>query len=163
MNQVFLSLGSNIGNRKTNLNAAIKKLLEKCVIIKASSIYETEPWGKTNQPSFYNQVLEVTTHLTPDELLEFIHIIERQQGRKLSMERYLPRPIDIDILFYNNMILTTETLMIPHPQIHNRNFVLIPLADIAPDLKHPVLGKTISKLIARSDDKLKVSRIPQTG
>lgn len=128
-------------------------------IVSASYIYKTEPWGNPNQPDFYNQAVLLSSDLDPERLLSRIHQIEEECGRKRLSERFTPRTIDIDILFYNNLILTTNDLKIPHPLLHRRLFVLIPMADIAPEFQHPVFGKTITELIKECDDETRISRI----
>ena len=160
MNQVFLSLGSNVGNRSANLQKAINLLDPgKHSEMRESFIYETEPWGPREQRNFYNQVIEFSTYWDPLGLLEEIHRIETVCGRKLLREQNAPRPIDIDILFYNDRILTTDNLKIPHPLIHMRRFVLVPMMDLAPGFRHPVLGKTMTQLLAVCEDTMKVVRI----
>jgi 2-amino-4-hydroxy-6-hydroxymethyldihydropteridine diphosphokinase len=162
MHQVYLSLGSNIGKRKANLNRAITLLgSEQDCIGKVSSIYETEPWGCSHQRNFFNQVVELMTCFSAVELLERLHEIEKLGGRKLTDERYADRTLDIDILFYEQSIITSEPLKIPHSLIHKRLFVLIPLAEIAPDFIHPVFGKTVSQLLAVCEDEKKVLKIKQ--
>lgn len=155
MPRVFLSLGSNAGHRKANLNKAIRLLaLMPCKIIQVSSCYETEPWGCLQQQNFYNQVVEISTALNPFPLLLKLQEIERICGRIPSSGHYAPRTLDADILFYGERIVSAENLEIPHPLLHERKFVLIPLVEIAPELKHPVMGKSMVQLLdACKDDK----------
>lgn len=154
---VYLSLGSNIGDRQAYLSGAIDKLKEKLENIKTSPIYETEPWGYTDQASFLNMCLRGQTTLEPDQLLKFLKSIESESGRSHA-EKWGPREIDIDILFYDEEIVDVGGLKIPHPHIAERAFVLVPLAEIAPDLAHPVLKKTIAEL-AESIDSSGVERL----
>lgn len=142
---VFLGLGSNIGNREENINSAIKKLSKEIKIINISKFIETEPYGYTNQPKFINCAIEGETNLTPYELLDFCLNIEKEMGRIREI-RWGPRNIDIDILFYGNLIINSNILTIPHPEIEKRLFVLEPLNEIAPDFIHPILKKTIRNL-----------------
>lgn len=150
MAQICLSLGSNIGDRENFIKSAIELLKMKVEIQKISSLYETAPWGKTKQPNFLNICLLGETDLKPAELLEFIHETETHVGRTPSF-KWGPREIDIDILFYDHQIINTEGLMIPHPHLAERAFVLVPLADIVPKYKHPVLKKTINQLAGEID------------
>jgi 2-amino-4-hydroxy-6-hydroxymethyldihydropteridine diphosphokinase len=148
--QVYLGLGSNLENRKSNLKEAVRQISEFATIKKLSSIYETEPWGLKDQPKFLNQVLFVESSLGSNELLSHLKKIEQQMGRKKSA-RYGPRLIDLDILFYDELIMNTDDLTIPHPHITERAFVLVPLAEIAPKMNHPQYHKTIKVLLQDVD------------
>jgi len=142
---IYLSLGSNLGDRLANLDGAVSRLVPGVEHIIPSPVYETMPWGYSDQPDFLNQCLAADTSLAPLDLLALCKDIEATMGRKETF-RFGPRLIDLDILFYDNIILETPTLTIPHPRITERPFILIPLADIAPELIHPVLHKTIQQL-----------------
>ncbi len=141
---VYLSLGSNLGNRQANLDQALKMISERMRLGKVSSIYDTEPVGLVNQPRFLNLACEVFTRLSPEGLLALLKGIEQKMGRYSRSGE--PRIIDIDIVLFGDQVVNTPNLVIPHPKMHERAFVLIPLAEIAPDFVHPVLKKTIKEL-----------------
>ena len=144
---VYLSLGTNLGDRAANLKQALTSLPPQMRVKKKSTVYETPPWGYTEQESFLNQVVKVTTYLEPEPLLKHLKRLEIALGRKASF-RYGPRLIDIDILFFDDLVLETPALTIPHPHVHERGFVLFPLMDIAPDHIHPVTRKSTREMIA---------------
>jgi 2-amino-4-hydroxy-6-hydroxymethyldihydropteridine diphosphokinase len=151
MNSIFLLLGSNLGNRHLFLKQAAQAI-ETGVgpITQYSSVYQTQAWGKTTEPDYLNQVLAVVTLLTPRQVLTAILTIEKQLGRERT-EKWGSRTIDIDILFYNDAVINEPDLVIPHPHLHQRKFVLEPLAEIAPALVHPVLKQTILQLNTLQD------------
>ncbi len=158
-NKAYLLTGGNMGDRMGNLMAAKKNIEIFCGnIVKDSSIYETEAWGKTDQRNFLNQVLLIETKLTPASLMKEILLIEGRMGRQRK-EKYGERTIDIDILFFNNNIINEEDLIIPHPEIQNRRFVLEPMNEIAPEFIHPVFSKKISALLKECGDNLGVKKI----
>ncbi|MBE3038513.1 MAG: 2-amino-4-hydroxy-6-hydroxymethyldihydropteridine diphosphokinase [Chloroflexi bacterium] len=147
---IYLALGTNLGDRFANLQAAIAALPPAVRVLAQSPVYETPPWGLTDQPAFLNMVLKGQTALAPVELLKHLKLLETELGR-LPTVRWGPRRIDMDILFYDKLILDTPELTIPHPRLHERAFVLVPLADLEPDLVHPVLGATIKQLRSALD------------
>jgi 2-amino-4-hydroxy-6-hydroxymethyldihydropteridine diphosphokinase len=144
---VYLALGSNLGNRLVNLNTSISNLTPQMKVKKKSPVYESPPWGFADQPAFLNQVIMVETYEEPERLLKHIKRLETALGRAPSFQNG-PRLIDIDILFYDDIMLDTASLVIPHPRLHERAFVLVPLSDIAPDLVHPVLNKSVQEMLA---------------
>lgn len=145
----FIAFGSNIGDRKTNIEKSLRMLEEKNIkILSTSSFYITEPYGYTDQPEFLNGVAKIKTEFTPRELLYILLDIEFKLGRERKI-RWGPRTIDLDILFYDGLIVNEKDLVIPHPDLHNRRFVLDPLNEIAPEFIHPVFGKNIRELYCK--------------
>ena len=158
MSTAHLLIGGNLGDRKQNLLSAISLINELCgTLTSSSSIYETEAWGKTDQPSFLNQALEISTSLNARQLLRKILKIEKEMGR-VRKEKLGPRIIDIDILFFEDEIHDLRFLKIPHPEMQNRRFVLVPLSEINSTLQHPVLKKTIAELLEECPDNLEVKK-----
>ncbi len=156
MHKVYFSIGGNLGNRPINLNRAISEITKKVgPVLSISSIYETKAWGVENQPDFLNQVLLVKTTLSPLETLETVLAIELDMGR-VRTQKWYTRIIDIDLLFFDNQIISSKKLTIPHPFIAERNFVLAPLAEIAPNFVHPVNKKNINTLYANTEDILDI-------
>ena len=160
MQTIYLGLGTNLGDRAANLQAAIQGLAERLAITAVSPIYQTPPWGVTDQPDFLNLCLAAKTNLPPVELLTFVKNLEVELGRQPA-KRWGPRLIDIDILFYANQLIETENMTIPHPRLAERAFVLRPLADIAPDFVHPALGETMADLAEKVGD-VGIRPYPQT-
>lgn len=153
MHEIFLGLGSNTGSRIKNLALAMDKLgALPMAVIAFSPIYESEPWGFSSTGRFLNQVIEIDTDLQPGELLRHVKQVEQEMGRKESAIRYTDRIIDIDILFYGSEIISFSNLLIPHPLLHKRLFVLKPMNDLAPGFVHPVLGRKINTLLHECDD-----------
>lgn len=150
MAEIYLGLGTNLGNKEANLNAAIDEIRKRVgEIVSLSAYYITEPWGFDSQNSFLNAVCKACTALSPSEALSITQAIEKDLGRlKKSVDgQYSDRPIDIDILLYDDLVLNTPNLVIPHPLMHKRLFVMQPLAEIAPELVHPVLHRSMKELL----------------
>jgi len=143
---VYLSLGSNLGNRRNNLEWALKALVQQVRIIRCSSVYDTAPQEKTDQPRFLNMVVHAETSLPPESLLELAKGIETKLGRTAGQPND-PRPIDIDIIFYGKLVRNSPNLTIPHPRLVRRAFVLFPLAEIAPHLRHPTTNNTVRSML----------------
>lgn len=161
MVEAYIAFGSNIGDKEGNINRAFEVLKQKIKIIKTSSLYETKPMYIENQALFLNGAAKVDTELKPKELLDFLKNTEKKLGRK-ETKRNGPRIIDLDILFYGDQIINKDDLLVPHPKIQERAFVLVPLAEIQPNLIHPVYKKTIAELLSelkfdKSEIKLKKS------
>ncbi len=150
MHTAYIALGTNLGNRLTNLKAALTAFTPQMTVLEKSHIYETLPWGYTDQPSFLNQAAKVETYLEPEPLLRHLKRLEVVLGREPTFQNG-PRLIDLDLLFFDDFVVKTSGLTIPHPRLHERAFVLVPLNDIAPDLVHPEFKKTVREMLAECD------------
>jgi len=160
MSKVFLGIGGNIGNKEIIFNKVylfIENNLGR--IITKSSMYESPPWGFHAEENFWNQVLLIETTLSPEKLLQKIHIIEKAFGRKRKKKHYNSREMDIDILYYDDIFMETEKLIIPHPLIQQRLFVLVPLTEIAPDFKHPLLRLTNQQMLENCKDESVIKKV----
>jgi len=142
---VYLALGTNLGDRSANLKQAISALTPQLEVKAKSAVYETPPWGFEDQPKFLNQVIKANTYLDPEPLLKHLKRLEVALGRKESVPNG-PRLIDMDILFYDDLVLDKASIVIPHPRLHERGFVLLPLMEIAPNLVHPVNKKSVREM-----------------
>jgi len=150
---VFLGLGSNIDDRVTHINTATF-LIGSCSeikIVKSSLVYETEPWGIRNQKAFYNQVLMLECSLLPEDLLSFVKEVEVKSGRT-QRDKWHQREIDVDVLFYDNEVVSTDSFCLPHKEVQNRKFVLVPMCEIAEEFVHPVLKKSMRVLLNETKD-----------
>ena len=158
MNTVYLLLGSNMGDSEQMLTVATN-MIEKNIgkLTTSSSIYRTAAWGNEDQPDFLNQIIIVSSLLSSSNILKEMFVIEKEMGR-VRTTKNAARVIDIDMLFFNDEIIQTETLTVPHPQIQNRRFVLVPLAEISPDFQHPLLKKSSLELLSICSDKLNVQK-----
>ena len=147
---VYLALGSNLSDRLSNLKQAVTSLSPQVEVKSRSRVYETPPWGYTDQGAFLNMVIKGNTYLQPEPLLKHLKRLEIALGRVPNFQNG-PRLIDIDILFYDKLVRDTPPLILPHPHLHERGFVLLPLHDLAPDLMHPTIGRTVREMLASSD------------
>ncbi|HPA12575.1 MAG TPA: 2-amino-4-hydroxy-6-hydroxymethyldihydropteridine diphosphokinase [Bacteroidales bacterium] len=161
MQKSYLLLGSNLGDKNHNLLKARTLIQSKEItLVRESAIYKTSPWGFDADEDFLNQVVEIATELDPMKLLNRLLEIEKQVGRKRKeIAGYQSRILDVDILFFGSQVINTPKIIIPHPRLHLRRFTLVPMNELAPDLMHPVLNKTIAQLLAECDDNMKVVRI----
>ncbi|CCH56082.1 2-amino-4-hydroxy-6-hydroxymethyldihydropteridinepyrophosphokinase [Fibrisoma limi BUZ 3] len=158
MPTTYLLLGANLGDRVATLRRAVDLIAERVgTVAQQSAVYETAPWGVTDQPTFLNQVIAVQIDVSPEETLTRTQAIEQELGR-VRHEKWGARLIDIDILYYDQLVLHTDTLTVPHPYLHERRFTLVPLADIAPDFAHPVFHKTTTELLNELPDDGQVNR-----
>lgn len=160
MNAAFLCLGGNIGDRLANLMEAKRQIsVLGCEVVDESGIYKTKAWGNTEAPDYYNQVVHIKTTLKAQELMNILLRTEQNMGRLRTDDRNASRTMDIDILFFNNETIKTNELEVPHPRLHLRNFVLVPLCEIAPTFLHPQCNKTIQQLLQACSDKSYVIKI----
>ena len=153
---IIILLGSNLGDRLANLQQAITSIASFSTILQQSNIYQTAAWGNTDQADFLNQAIEIQTQQTAENLMHALLAIESQMGR-VRLQKWEPRIIDLDIIFYESAIHTTDFIQIPHPEMQNRAFVLKPLLDLIPNFEHPILKQTISQLWEKCPDQLEVS------
>jgi 2-amino-4-hydroxy-6-hydroxymethyldihydropteridine diphosphokinase len=159
MHNIFIGMGSNIGDRRGYIQAALEKIskVPSTIVVKRSSVYETEPVGKKNQPDFLNLVAEIDTNLKPEDLLAELKSVEKMLGRT-GIERWGPREIDIDILYFGSQIVRADEFEIPHAEVAKRRFVLVPLAEIAPNFKDPLRNKSMADLLNECPDSSRVRK-----
>jgi 2-amino-4-hydroxy-6-hydroxymethyldihydropteridine diphosphokinase len=162
MHQVFLSIGGNLGNKRANFDKVYTHIQNElgCIVLR-SSVYETAPWGFDSEDPFWNQILVIETHLNPSEIIERIAKIDAVFGRKRISEGYSSREMDVDILYYDSEIINAENLTIPHPMLYKRLFVLVPLAEIAPDFVHPVLKLTSIEMLNNCQDNSEIRKLSE--
>ena len=153
---IIILLGSNLGDRLANLQQAIASIASFSNILQQSNIYQTAAWGNTDQADFLNQAIEIQTNQTAENLMHALLAIESQMGR-VRLQKWEPRIIDLDIIFYESAIHTTDFIQIPHPEMQNRSFVLKPLLDLIPNFEHPILKQNITQLWEKCPDQLEVS------
>jgi 2-amino-4-hydroxy-6-hydroxymethyldihydropteridine diphosphokinase len=159
MNQVFLCIGGNLGNREENLAEALMFIdFNFGDVVRTSAIYESPAWGMTNAPAFLNQVVEIKTKLDALALLQEIDELEEFFGRERKSGVYLNREMDVDILLFNQETIDLPKLQVPHPRMHERRFVLVPLAELVPDYSHPTLNQTIAQLLEKCEDKSAITK-----
>ncbi|HEY8916542.1 MAG TPA: 2-amino-4-hydroxy-6-hydroxymethyldihydropteridine diphosphokinase [Chitinophaga sp.] len=159
MNTAILLIGGNLGNRPLLLQQAVQLIEQQAgKVVKLSGLYETAPWGNVQQPDYLNQALQISTPLAPLPLLHTLLNIEREIGR-IRQQKWGARVIDIDIIFYNDDVISLPELKIPHPRMQNRQFVLVPLNEILPDWVHPVFQQTVHALLAACDDELPAKKL----
>lgn len=162
LHTVYLCLGTNLGDKQSNLDLAIAHITDQCGEVKReSAVYKSPAWGYESKNEYFNQCLKIETHLTPNQLIDIMLLIEREMGRPDASITYADRMIDIDVLFFDDMVINKDKLVVPHARIAERRFVLAPMTELAPGLIHPLLGKTVKVLLDDCKDKGNVVRIPK--
>jgi 2-amino-4-hydroxy-6-hydroxymethyldihydropteridine diphosphokinase len=161
-NIVYIALGSNKGNKAEYLRKAVNRISQKCKVENASSLYETKPLGGTNQENFLNAVIKISTEYSPEELFNFLKSVEKELGRSKT-ERWGDREIDLDILLYNDIVYSNDTITIPHKEIVNRDFVLVPLCEIDSGLIHPELKQKICDIRVKDSEKCIIRKLPENS
>jgi len=160
MNSAFISIGSNLGDKIGNCKTAIEEIAAFAKIVKVSSLYETDPVDYEEQPNFINCAAEIRTDFSPHKLLTNLNLIEEKLGR-VRTEKWGPRTIDLDIIFYDNQVIKDDNLIIPHPRAHLRRFVLEPICEIAPEFIHPLLKITVTELLNKLEDNKEVVKLDE--